>query len=271
MKLGMSVFAVIGLSLICTAWADDLLRLGYSVETNAKDLVAKGYRWVTVNGPYACATEKEVRQITSHRTDLTELQMLQDGRAYYLIPGALVRVIRDDHGEGMSEILLGEIAKPLWTYTKFLSARPMRDMYGIVETPETAGLKDPSDGEPQIEVQPILQTTHSWDGKNYQGYPTGQPQLTVLRIKVPPNTALHWHHHPVISVGYVLSGHLTIEKRDTGERTIVQAGETVAETVQTMHRGFTTDEPVELVVFYAGQVGVPITISEDDGVESANE
>ena len=117
--------------------------------------------------------------------------------------------------------------------------------------------------EPQIEVEQILQTTQAWDGTAYKNYPTGQPQLTVLRIKVPPHTALHWHYHPVISVGYVLSGHLTIEKRDTGERTIVQAGETVAETVQTMHRGFTTNEPVELVVFYAGQVGVPITINQE--------
>ena len=77
--------------------------------------------------------------------------------------------------------------------------------------------------EPQIEVQQILQTAQSWDGTNYQNYPTGQPQLTVLRIKVPANTALHWHHHPVISVGYVLSGELTLEKKDTGERTIVHA------------------------------------------------
>ena len=117
--------------------------------------------------------------------------------------------------------------------------------------------------EPQIEVQQLLQTTQSWDGKNYQGYPSGQPQLTVLRITIPPNTALHWHHHPVISVGYVLSGHLTIEERDTGKRTTVHEGQTLAETVQTTHRGFTTDERVELVVFYAGQVGLPITINEE--------
>ena len=117
--------------------------------------------------------------------------------------------------------------------------------------------------ESQIEVQQILQTNQSWDGTNYQGYSTGQPQLTVLRITIPPHTALHWHHHPVISVGYVLSGHLTIEKGDTGERTIVRAGQAVAETVQTTHRGFTTDEPVELVVFYAGQIGLPITINEE--------
>jgi quercetin dioxygenase-like cupin family protein len=117
--------------------------------------------------------------------------------------------------------------------------------------------------EPQIEVQQILQTTQSWDGNNYAAYPTGQPQLTVLRIKVPPNTALHWHHHPVISVGYVLSGELTLEKKATGERTIVHAGQALAETVQTTHRGFTTNEPVELVVFYAGQIGVPITVNEE--------
>jgi quercetin dioxygenase-like cupin family protein len=115
--------------------------------------------------------------------------------------------------------------------------------------------------EPQIQVQQILQTTQSWDGINYKSYPTGQPQLTVLRITIPPNAALHWHRHPVISVGYVLSGELTLEKRVTGERTIVHAGQALAETVQTTHRGFTTDEPVKLVVFYAGQVGVPITIN----------
>jgi hypothetical protein len=91
-------------------------------------------------------------------------------------------------------------------------------------------------GEPRIDVQQILQTTQSWDGKNYQSYPSGQPQLTVLRIRIPPDTALHCHHHPVISVGYV-SGHLTTGKRDTGERVIVHAGQTAAETLQTTHRG----------------------------------
>jgi hypothetical protein len=45
----------------------------------------------------------------------------------------------------MSEILLPGILTPLWTYTKFLSARPIQDTYGIVETPDNAGLVDPSD------------------------------------------------------------------------------------------------------------------------------
>jgi quercetin dioxygenase-like cupin family protein len=117
--------------------------------------------------------------------------------------------------------------------------------------------------EPEIKVEQILQTTRSWDGVAYSGYPTGQPQLTVLRITVPPNTTLHWHRHPMISVGYVISGELTLEKKETGERKIVHAGEALAETVQTTHRGFTMNEPVELVVFYAGTGGLPLSINEE--------
>src|SRR5260221_1190942 len=85
--------------------------------------------------------------------------------------------------------------------------------------------------EPQIEVQQILQTTQSWDGTNYQSYLTVQPQLPVLRIKVPPNTALHWHHHPVISVGYALSRVLTLEYKATADRTIVYLGSQFTQTV----------------------------------------
>jgi quercetin dioxygenase-like cupin family protein len=116
--------------------------------------------------------------------------------------------------------------------------------------------------EQEVQVQQVLQTTGSWDGGEYQGYLVGRPRLTVLRIKMPPNTALLWHRHPVISVGYVLSGEVMLEKRETGERTVVLAGQAIAETVQTTRRAFTTSEPAELVVFYAGQVGMEINIGE---------
>jgi len=136
---------VIGLSLIGTALADDLPRIGYSEKVPVEDLVAKGYRWITVDGPYAGATEEEARKIASNRTDFVELQMVEEGRAYYLIPGMLVRVTHDDSANGMSEILLGGITRPLWTYTKYLTPRPIPDTYGVVETPETYGFIDPSD------------------------------------------------------------------------------------------------------------------------------
>ena len=144
MKTKMLVIFVIGFSWIGTTWADVLPPMGYSVRLPFKDLAPKGYRWITANGPYACPTEQEVRQIISAHSDLAELNMVEQG-AYFLIPGTLVQVIRDDPTNGMSEILLGGITKPLWTYTKFLSARPIRNIYGIVETPNTGGLIDPAD------------------------------------------------------------------------------------------------------------------------------
>jgi hypothetical protein len=143
--IGILAVWIIGLSLMGTALADDLPQIGYTETTPVKDLVAKGYRWVTVDGPYACASEEEVRKITSSRTDLAELHMVEEGRAYYMIPGTLVRVTQDDRANSMSEILLGGFTKPLWTYNKFLTVRPIRDIYRIVEKPDTAGLIDPSD------------------------------------------------------------------------------------------------------------------------------
>jgi len=101
MKIGLFVVSVICLNLTCTTWANDLPSPGYSPGIPVKDLVTKGYRWVTVNGPYACLTEQDVWQITSDRTDLRELHMVEDLRAYYLIPATLARVIQDDHANGM--------------------------------------------------------------------------------------------------------------------------------------------------------------------------
>jgi hypothetical protein len=145
MKIGLLVVSVIGLSVTCTIWANDLPSLEYSPGIPVKDLVAKGYRWVTVDGPYACVTEQDVRQITSDHNDLRELHMVENLRAYYLIPGTLALVIQDDHADGMSEILLAGITRSLWTYTKFLTARPIPDTYGVIETPDNAGLIDPRD------------------------------------------------------------------------------------------------------------------------------
>jgi hypothetical protein len=65
--------------------------------------------------------------------------MVENLQAYYLIPGALARVIQDDRANGMSEILLEKITTSLWTYTKFLTARPIHDTYGVIETPENPG------------------------------------------------------------------------------------------------------------------------------------
>ena len=110
----------------------------------------------------------------------------------------------------------------------------------------------------------LLKTTRSWDGTPYPAYPTGQPQVTVLRIVIPAHSTLAWHHHPVINAAYVLKGALTVEKRaqGAGSSCSLAEGEVLPELVGQVHRGYTGDEAATLIVFYAGTEGADITVPD---------
>ena len=103
-------------------------------------LSKKGYRWVTVDGPYACASKDDLRQITQNHSTDTELQLVKQQRAYYLLQGDIVKVVREDAASSLSLIRVPGISRDLWTFTKFLSKRPIENAFGVIETPETAGL-----------------------------------------------------------------------------------------------------------------------------------
>jgi hypothetical protein len=117
-----------------------LIRIPNGLADNYSLLAAEGYRWVAVNGPYACTSEAEVQQIFNHDTDETELRVVQNIQCYYLIPGTIAQVIKEDPVRSMTQMRLGSIVTPLWTYTRFLSKHPVHDTYGAVETPEVYGL-----------------------------------------------------------------------------------------------------------------------------------
>jgi quercetin dioxygenase-like cupin family protein len=106
----------------------------------------------------------------------------------------------------------------------------------------------------------LLQTDRSWNGNPYTHYPTGRPELTMLKLTIAPHTALPWHTHPFPNAAYILSGTLTIRDKASGKTKVVHAGEAFAETVDDIHRGESGDEPVVLIVTYAGTPGVPTSI-----------
>src|SRR3954464_12846540 len=95
--------------------------------TNYNALVAQGYRWVTVDGPYGCPSQSDLRRITRYGTENTELEMVEQLRAYYLIPGTVVQVIQEDTASGTSQVRVAGIVRDLWTFTKFLTKRPIKD------------------------------------------------------------------------------------------------------------------------------------------------
>jgi hypothetical protein len=108
--------------------------------TKYDELVAKGYRWATADGPYACVAKEDVRRMASNPGDAVELKMIEQVKAYYLTPGTIVQVTQEDSQDGMSKIRLAGITVDLWTLTKFLSKHPIKDTYGVIETPDTSGL-----------------------------------------------------------------------------------------------------------------------------------
>ena len=99
------------------------------------DLVAKGYRWVTTDGPFACASKDDVHRIVKNQSDENALQMFEKGGVYFLIRGAIVQVVQEDKASGMSQIRLDGIAADLWTPSKFLSRRPIINILGTIATP----------------------------------------------------------------------------------------------------------------------------------------
>ena len=106
----------------------------------------------------------------------------------------------------------------------------------------------------------VLQTTQSWNGKPYTHYPTGQPQLTTIKLTIAPHTALPWHTHPFPNVVYVLSGTLTLHDKASGKTQVVHQGQAVGESVDDVHRGESGDEPTVLLITYAGTPGVPTSV-----------
>jgi quercetin dioxygenase-like cupin family protein len=109
-----------------------------------------------------------------------------------------------------------------------------------------------------VQFEPLMQSTSSWDGTPYKAYPTGQPQLSVVKVTLAPHTTMKWHTHAVLNAGYVLSGEVTVESKD-GAKKHFTAGQVIPETVDIVHRGVSGDQPTVLIVFYAGTPGVPLS------------
>lgn len=127
--------------------------------------------------------------------------------------------------------------------------------------PGCARLKPrPAAGPPH--VQELVRSSRSWDGAPLPAYPQTQPEIRILRIRIPAGTRLETHHHPVINAGVLLSGELTVVTT-AGKTLHLKAGDPIVEVVNTPHYGISSGtEPAEIIVFYAGTEGSPITVSD---------
>lgn len=116
----------------------------------------------------------------------------------------------------------------------------------------------------EVKVKQILKATKEWDGTPLPPYPSQNPEITILSYEIPPGTRLPMHKHPVINAGVVLQGQLTVMAKD-GKELILNEGDSIVELVDKWHYGRNTGtEPVKLIMFYVGQVGIPLVIREQN-------
>jgi hypothetical protein len=134
--------------------------------TDYSEWVAKGYRWSKVHGPHAYIKKEDAKSDSAGRKSVSETI----GRAYYLRPGKVVLVVETDAAAGLSKIRLGGISSDLWTSTRNLSTRPIRNTLGEIETPASAS------------ILPISTATPS-PGSNAKAAASASPSPTVKPSK----------------------------------------------------------------------------------------
>ena len=107
-----------------------------------KDWAAQGYRWSLVSGLHAYRNKDDAKNERSRRENKSVSEEVR--YAYYLRPGKIVFVVATDAADGLSQIRMGGISSDLWTPTKYLTTRPVKNAVGKIETPETAGIMLPT-------------------------------------------------------------------------------------------------------------------------------
>ena len=113
------------------------------------------------------------------------------------------------------------------------------------------------------EKKVVLKTTSTWDNTEYKDLKIKNPEVTVLKIIIDAGEALPMHKHDLVNVAYVNKGTLTVVSENNEEITLHE-GESLPELVGKYHYGKNTgNKPVELIVFYIGEKGTPLSVNKE--------
>ena len=119
----------------------------------------------------------------------------------------------------------------------------------------------------EVTADILIKGSKSWDG-GVISYPKGQAELIVQKIVISPNdkeVSLAMHCHTIPLAAYVTRGSLKVVKAN-GEEKIFKAGDAFIEVMKSWHKGVFTEE-AELIVFYAGKEGAPVSTKKDGSAE----
>ena len=108
----------------------------------------------------------------------------------------------------------------------------------------------------------VIKTNVYWNQEPIKPIHIDQPQVTILKITIPVGEKLSMHKHPMLNVGYMIKGELTVYS-EKGEKLVLKAGDPIVELVDTWHYGENTGpEDVVLVVTYVGNKEEDLSIKK---------
>jgi hypothetical protein len=125
----MKVRTIIGIAVAAVGLTSTALADKYN------DLVAKGYRWITTDGPFACRSKDDLQRLIKDQSDENSMRMVSQGGVYYLIRGVIVQMVQEDKASGMSQVHWDGIVGDLWMPSKFLSKPPITNILGTISLP----------------------------------------------------------------------------------------------------------------------------------------
>ena len=108
----------------------------------------------------------------------------------------------------------------------------------------------------------VIETTTHWNQQPIKPIHIDHPQVTILRITIPVGEKLPMHKHPILNVGYLTKGELTV-RSEKGDELILKPGDPIVELVNEWHYGESTGtEDAEIVVTYVGDKADDLSVSK---------
>lgn len=109
----------------------------------------------------------------------------------------------------------------------------------------------------------VIQTDSHWNKQAIKPIHIEHPQVTILRITIPAGEKLSMHKHPILNIGYLTKGELTVRSEDGGVL-VLHPGDPIVELVDIWHYGESTgSEDAEIVVTYVGDKEDPLSIAKE--------
>jgi quercetin dioxygenase-like cupin family protein len=111
-----------------------------------------------------------------------------------------------------------------------------------------------------ILIQNLLKTDSTSIGQKINYPDTGKPEITMLKVTIPPGKETGFHKHTIPVFAYVLSGRLSVEL-ENGKTMEFNKDSSFAEVINTIHNGKNKgNEDVVLIVTYMGEKNLPLSI-----------